>query len=197
MDEYERLEVELSAHYSMYVQAWRNMSYLESELDDINASEEDRIAEHDRELKMMQRRLREEELRVLRGQTKVDERALDEALMAGRDETNRGAKMKRPQGASTRRGTGGSAGEGGGEGLGGDFGGQGGMYGGMAPMEDEEESEEELGEEDEGEGESEMEGEDESDEDGQVEFTNQGPDDEDDLSDPDGGLDGEEDDDDF
>jgi len=192
MDEYERLEVELSAHYSMYVQAWRNMSYLESELDDINASEEDRIAEHDRELKMMQRRLREEELRVLRGQTKVDERALDEALMAGRDETNRGAKMKRPQGASTRRGTGGSAGEGGGEGLGGDFGGQGGMYGGMAPMEDEEESEEELGEEDEGEGESEMEGEDESDEDGQVEFTNQGPDDEDDLSDPDGGLDGEE-----
>lgn len=72
MDEYERLEVELSAHYSMYVQSWRNLSYLESELDDINANEEDRIAENDRQLKMMQRRLREEELRVLRGQTKVD-----------------------------------------------------------------------------------------------------------------------------
>ena len=71
MDEYERLEMELSAHYSMYVQAWRNMSYLESELDEINANEEDRIAENDRQLKMMQRRLREEELRVLRGQTKV------------------------------------------------------------------------------------------------------------------------------
>ena len=42
MDEYERLEVELSAHYSMYVQAWRNMSYLESELDTIYANEEDR-----------------------------------------------------------------------------------------------------------------------------------------------------------
>ena len=56
---YERLEVELSAHYSMYVQAWRNMSYLESELDEINAAEEDRVAENDRQLKMMQRRLRE------------------------------------------------------------------------------------------------------------------------------------------
>merc|ERR1719261_400833 len=89
MDEYERLEAELSAHYSMYVQAWRNMSYLESELDDINASEEDRIAENDRQLKNMQRRLREEELRVLRGQTKVDERALDEALMAGRGDAKR------------------------------------------------------------------------------------------------------------
>merc|ERR1719473_2100760 len=72
MDEYERLEVDLSAQYSMYVQAWRNLSYLESELDEINAGEEDRIAENDRQLKQMQKRLREEELRVLRGQTKGD-----------------------------------------------------------------------------------------------------------------------------
>ena len=46
MDEYERLEVELSAHYSMYVQSWRNLSYLESELDELNATEEERIAEN-------------------------------------------------------------------------------------------------------------------------------------------------------
>merc|ERR1719443_1043403 len=101
MDEYERLEAELSMHYSMYVQSWRNLSYLESELDEINGLEEDRIAENDRQLKLMQRRLREEELRVLRGQTKVDERALDEALMAGRDD--RGKTMKRPGAASVRR----------------------------------------------------------------------------------------------
>merc|ERR1719230_1963900 len=53
MDEYERLEGELSGHYSMYVQSWRNLSYLESELDEINATEEDRIAENDRQLKLM------------------------------------------------------------------------------------------------------------------------------------------------
>merc|ERR1719453_2400480 len=133
MDEYERLEVELSAHYSMYVQAWRNLSYLESELDEINATEEDRIAENDRQLKLMQRRLREEELRVLRGQTKVDERALDEALMAGRDD-NRRPGMQRPGAASVRRdGRGGSGGSGG-EFANGEFGNGGGtMYGGMAP----------------------------------------------------------------
>merc|ERR1719230_1114155 len=132
MDEYERLEVELSAHYAMYVQAWRNMSYLEAELDEMNAHEEDRIAENDRQLKMMQRRLREEELRVLRGQTKVDERALDEALMAGRDES-RGKTMKRPGAASVRRdGRSGSGGSANGEFGGGDLGGAGNMYGGMA-----------------------------------------------------------------
>ena len=64
--------------------------------------QEERIAENDRQMHQMQRRLREEELRILRGQTKVDEsdcdrnesdcdllrgqtkvdeRALDEALM--------------------------------------------------------------------------------------------------------------------
>ena len=96
MDEYERLEGELSVQYSMYVQAWRNLSYLESELDAIHALEvslvnclglpriasdgaplaleqEERIAENDRQMHQMQRRLREEELRILRGQTKVDE----------------------------------------------------------------------------------------------------------------------------
>jgi len=197
MDEYERLEVELSAHYSMYVQAWRNMSYLESEMDELNANEEDRIAENDRQLKMMQRRLREEELRVLRGQTKVDERALDEALMAGRDES-RGKTMKRPQGAASvrRDGRSGSGGSANGEFGGGDLGGAGNMYGGMAPIEDEEESDEEG--DDEGEGESELEGEDEEDSDGQVEFTHDDGDD-DDMDGDDGlddfGEDGEEDDD--
>jgi len=83
MDEYERLEGELSSQYVVYVQSWRNLSYLESELDAINALEEERIAENDRQMSMMQRRLREEELRILRGQAKVDERALDEALLSG------------------------------------------------------------------------------------------------------------------
>jgi len=200
MDEYERLEVELSAHYSMYVQSWRNLSYLESELDDINANEEDRIAENDRQLKMMQRRLREEELRVLRGQTKVDERALDEALMAGDGDARGKNTMKRPGAASVRRdGTGGGGGRGGGDDFGNAAGGAAAsMYGGMAPIEDEEE-ESDLGDEDddEGGGESEMEGEDEEeDSDGQVEFTHN--EDGDDLSDDDLGDEGEgEDDDDF
>merc|ERR1719316_2190827 len=83
MDEYERLEADLSAQYALYVQSWRNLSYLENELDAINAREQEKIVENDRQLQLMQRRLREEELKILRGQAKVDERALDEALMVG------------------------------------------------------------------------------------------------------------------
>ena len=191
MDEYERLEMELSAHYSMYVQAWRNLSYLESELDEINANEEDRIAENDRQLKLMQRRLRDEELRVLRGQTKVDERALDEALMAGRDDASRGKTMKRPGAASVRRDGRGGGGEDDdtfADGRGGN------LYGGMTPMgDDDDDDSDDFGDEDAegGEG-SEMEGEDASSE-GQVEFTHEADDDDDDLSGDDFGDEGEED----
>ena len=190
MDEYERLEMELAAQYSMYVQGWRNMAYLESELDEINAGEEDRIAENDRQLQLMQRRLREEELRVLRGQTKVDERALDEALMQGRGDGKR--PTQRPGAASVRRDGRGGSGGASGEYQGGEFGNGGGtMYGGMAPLGEDEESDEE-GEEDDLE-----EDDDEGSSDGEVEFTHEGgggglgdSDDDDDLGDDD---DGEED----
>ena len=37
------------------MQAWRNLSYLEGELDSINALEEERIAENDRQMQQMQR----------------------------------------------------------------------------------------------------------------------------------------------
>jgi len=186
MDEYERLEVELSMQYSMYVQAWRNMSYLESELDTINAGEEDRIAENDRQLQLMQRRLREEELRVLRGQTKVDERALDEALMAGRGDAKR--PTQRPGAASVRRDGRGGSGGAAGEFASGEFGNNGGanLYGGMAPLGEDEESDEE-GEDGEEESDLEDGDGDEGSSDGEVEFTHEGGDgdlgDSDDLGD--------------
>ena len=74
----------------LYVQSWRNLSYLENELDILNAQEQEKIAENDRQLKHMQKKLREEELRILRGQAAVDEKALDDALM----QTNR--NLQRP-----------------------------------------------------------------------------------------------------
>merc|ERR1719440_1140860 len=96
MDEYERLEQELAAQYAMYVQSWRNLSFLDGELDNLNAQEQDRIAENDRQLKQMQRRLREEELKILRGQAKVDEQALDNALLNGGDERGAARAIKPP-----------------------------------------------------------------------------------------------------
>mmetsp|Transcript_8636 Transcript_8636/g.28439 ORF Transcript_8636/g.28439 Transcript_8636/m.28439 type:complete len:418 (-) Transcript_8636:367-1620(-) len=132
MDEFEKLEADLSQQYSAYVGHWRNLSYLEAELDAIHADEAEAVAQSDRRLQAMQRRLREEELKVLRGQARVDERALDDAIDADATDT----RVKRPAGASTR-------------GRGGDGGG--GLQGGMAPDEESESGDEEddFGEEEE------------------------------------------------
>ena len=42
MDEFERLEEELSAHYHYYLQNHRNLAYLESELEKIEFAEQAR-----------------------------------------------------------------------------------------------------------------------------------------------------------
>eukprot|EP00316_Scyphosphaera_apsteinii_P011808 CAMPEP_0119321744 /NCGR_PEP_ID=MMETSP1333-20130426/56313_1 /TAXON_ID=418940 /ORGANISM="Scyphosphaera apsteinii, Strain RCC1455" /LENGTH=429 /DNA_ID=CAMNT_0007328787 /DNA_START=94 /DNA_END=1383 /DNA_ORIENTATION=+ len=171
MDEYEQLEGELTQQYAQYVQNWRNLAYLESELDAINLQEAEKIAESDRQLRLMQRRLREEELKILRGQAKVDERALDEALMVGAAEGSGGngaRAMKRPGAASTRR-------DGRRAGGGGNLDQDSGIYGSMQPMEEEEDDDEEDGEEDEDDEDDEDDEGEDSDE--QVEFTGRGDDD--------------------
>jgi len=174
MDEYEQLEGELSQQYAHYVQNWRNLSYLESELDAINMQEAEKIAESDRQLRLMQRRLREEELKILRGQAKVDERALDEALIDEGDGGNR--VMKRPGAATTRRG-------------GGVLGQDSEISGGMQPMDEDDEDEDESDEDDDDDDDESDEDDDDDDDDdddedsdGEVEFTGGGDslDDEDD-----------------
>merc|ERR1719181_1001865 len=67
MDEYEKLEVELQRYYDIYLERFRNLDYLEHELDLYNKQEKEKLEENDRSLKRMQKRLREEELRILRG----------------------------------------------------------------------------------------------------------------------------------
>jgi len=68
MDEYEKLEVELERYYEQYVGRFRNLDYLEHELDMLNREEKERMEENERALKKMQKRLREEEWRLLRGE---------------------------------------------------------------------------------------------------------------------------------
>jgi len=136
MDEYERLEAELASQYASYVQSWRNLSYLEGELESISSHEAEQMAENERQLEKMQKRLREEELRILRGQTKLDERALDEALLTNDLSDDAKRQFKRPHGAAA-------------SGRGGGFGSDPEMdgppassahaaYGGMRPIEDDE-----------------------------------------------------------
>merc|ERR1712096_75247 len=67
MDEYEKHEAELSSLYAQYLERFRNLDYLEHELDMLNREEQEKMEENERALKKMQKRLREEEWRLLRG----------------------------------------------------------------------------------------------------------------------------------
>merc|ERR1719198_636013 len=68
MDEYEKLEVDLQRYYDIYLERFRNLDFLEHELDLYNKQEKEKLEENDRSLKRMQKRLRDEELRILRGE---------------------------------------------------------------------------------------------------------------------------------
>mmetsp|Transcript_52087 Transcript_52087/g.167636 ORF Transcript_52087/g.167636 Transcript_52087/m.167636 type:complete len:437 (-) Transcript_52087:93-1403(-) len=68
MDEYEQLEQELERYYEQYVWRFRNLDYLEFEVDVLNKEQQERMEENERALKRMQKRLRDEEWRLLRGE---------------------------------------------------------------------------------------------------------------------------------
>jgi len=68
MDEYEQLEQELERYYEQYVGRFRNLDYLEHEVDSLNREEKERMEENEKALRRMQKRLRDEEWRLLRGE---------------------------------------------------------------------------------------------------------------------------------
>merc|ERR1711988_1371475 len=72
MDEFEKLEKELSKIYSTYVEKFRNVQYLEHQLEQYNQAEQEKLEESERNLRRMQKRLKEEELKILRGEHEGD-----------------------------------------------------------------------------------------------------------------------------
>jgi len=68
MDEYETLEQEFERYYEEYIGRFRNLDYLEHEVDALNREETEQMEENDRRLKRMQKRLRDEEWQLLRGE---------------------------------------------------------------------------------------------------------------------------------
>lgn len=67
MDEVEKLEKELQRHYDIYMEKYRNLDYLEHELNKYHRSEEERKEEQNRKLKKMREKLLKEEVEILRG----------------------------------------------------------------------------------------------------------------------------------
>jgi clusterin-associated protein 1 len=66
MDEYEKIEAELVKVYEQYMERFRNLTFLELQLDEYNREEQDKFEETESSLKRMQSRLQEQELRLLR-----------------------------------------------------------------------------------------------------------------------------------
>ena len=76
MDEFERLETELKQQYEMYVEKFRNMTYLEQQWEEWNRAEQDKLEESQNSLRQMQQQIRIEEQR--RGQEAQTEEVLED-----------------------------------------------------------------------------------------------------------------------
>ncbi|KAM4697438.1 clusterin-associated protein 1 isoform 3-T3 [Rhinophrynus dorsalis] len=64
MDEYEKVEEELQKQYEVYVDKYRNLCFLEQQLEDHHRMEQERFEEAENTLRIMQSKLREEENRL-------------------------------------------------------------------------------------------------------------------------------------
>ncbi|TPX35987.1 hypothetical protein SmJEL517_g01837 [Synchytrium microbalum] len=71
MDEYEKIEMELARLYEGYVTKFCNLAYLERQLEELERIEADKFQETETNLKLMQMRLQEEEVRLLRGDGEI------------------------------------------------------------------------------------------------------------------------------
>ncbi|XP_059197901.1 clusterin-associated protein 1 homolog [Centropristis striata] len=61
MDEYEKIEEDLQKQYETFVEKFRNLCFLESQLDEYHRLEQERFEEAENTLRMMQNQLKEEE----------------------------------------------------------------------------------------------------------------------------------------
>ncbi|XP_051737607.1 clusterin-associated protein 1 homolog isoform X1 [Ctenopharyngodon idella] len=77
MDEYEKIEEDLQKQYQTYVEKFRNLSFLEQQLDDYHRAEQERFEEAEMTMKMRQNKLKEEEKRLMRSGAKDEDSDVD------------------------------------------------------------------------------------------------------------------------
>jgi clusterin-associated protein 1 len=71
MDEYERHEQELERLYALYLEKFRNLDYLEHQMDLYTAAEEDKFNANQEHLRKMREKIKAEEWRMLRGEDEM------------------------------------------------------------------------------------------------------------------------------
>ena len=67
MEEYERLEQELASLQETYVNKYRNLDYLENELEAFNKIEEEKLKKAQKELKKIREKQKADEIKAFRG----------------------------------------------------------------------------------------------------------------------------------
>ncbi|KAJ8245785.1 hypothetical protein GJAV_G00260290 [Gymnothorax javanicus] len=77
MDEYEKIEEDLQRQYEIFVEKFRNLSFLEQQLDDYHRLEQERFEETENNLRMMQNKLREDERSLVKRGDKDDDSDMD------------------------------------------------------------------------------------------------------------------------
>ncbi|XP_041646504.1 clusterin-associated protein 1 homolog isoform X2 [Cheilinus undulatus] len=95
MDEYEKIEEELKKQYDTYVEKFRNLCFLESQLDEYHRLEQERFEEAENTMRMMQHKLREEERDLMKSSLKDEDSYMDVPEDEGSDsdmEENRPSK---------------------------------------------------------------------------------------------------------
>lgn len=80
-DEYDNLEYELKALYEVYVVKFRNLSYLEHDLEEYSRTEMEKKKAAQKILEEERAKIQEEEMRILRGEQEIDEAALDAQML--------------------------------------------------------------------------------------------------------------------
>ncbi|KAM9763069.1 clusterin-associated protein 1 homolog isoform 2-T2 [Menidia menidia] len=97
MDEYEKIEEDLQKQYDIYVEKFRNLSFLESQLDEYHRLEQERFEEAENTLRMMQHKLREEERELMKGSLKDEDSDLDVPEDEGSDSDLEESRPSKPR----------------------------------------------------------------------------------------------------
>ncbi|KAM7409600.1 hypothetical protein PAMA_001200 [Pampus argenteus] len=102
MDEYEKIEEDLQKQYDTYVEKFRNLCFLESQLEEYHRMEQERFEEAENTLRMMQHKLREEERDLMRSSLKDEDSDMDVPEDEGSDSEIEECRPSKPR--STRNG---------------------------------------------------------------------------------------------
>ncbi|KAM9832001.1 clusterin-associated protein 1 homolog [Neosynchiropus ocellatus] len=97
MDEYEKIEEDLQKQYDIYVEKFRNLCFLESQLDEYHRLEQERFEEAENNMRMMQHKLREEERDLMRSSLKDEDSDMDLPEDEGSDSDIEESRPSKPR----------------------------------------------------------------------------------------------------